>query len=236
MITRLLAAVAAVALLLTLLINGPFGIDEGTYRKIYGALQGFAPKAAPARDAEQQNNLPDIEAMAACLIGQAAVSLHGQRSTDHDAEKAAEIALRQAMIVCRHGLEATDVEFVVGAIEALANHLGFEDPPPGDHDERLPWFFRGNWCRIQQDGDGLTLEPLRADRECSSRLTITATEISGEILTEAGERFSACSVEHSDGNKNLWYRTDLTCDDRSFLTTVMWSDDGLYIRSLSPLP
>jgi hypothetical protein len=131
MITRLLAAVAAVALLLTLLINGPFGIDEGTYRKIYGALQGFAPKAAPARDAEQQNNLPDIEAMAACLIGQAAVSLHGQRSTDHDAEKAAEIALRQAMIVCRHALEATNVEFVVGAIEALANHLGFEDPPRG---------------------------------------------------------------------------------------------------------
>src|SRR5262245_19186682 len=104
MITRPLAAVAAVVLLLTLLINGPFGIDEGTYRKIYGALPGLAPKAAPARDAQQQNNLPDIEAMAACLIGQAAVSLHGQRSTDHDAEKAAEIALRQAMIVCRHGL------------------------------------------------------------------------------------------------------------------------------------
>src|SRR5215510_13241816 len=109
MITRLLAAVAAVVLLLTLLINGPFGIDEGIYRKIYGALQGLVPKAAPARDAQQQDNLPDIEAMAACLIGQAAVSLRGQGSTDHDAEKAAEIALRQAMIFCRHGLEATDV-------------------------------------------------------------------------------------------------------------------------------
>src|SRR5262245_56811439 len=104
MIARLLAAVAALVLLLTLLINGPFGIDEGIYRKIHDALQGLVPKAAPARDAQQQDNVPDIEAVVACLIGQAAVSLRGQHSTDHDAEKAAEIALRQAMIVCRHGL------------------------------------------------------------------------------------------------------------------------------------
>ena len=81
MIARLLAAVAAVVLLLTLLINGPFGIDEGIYRKIYGALQLLVPKTAPARDAQQQDNLPDIEAVVACLIGQAAVSLHGQHGS-----------------------------------------------------------------------------------------------------------------------------------------------------------
>ena len=98
MTTRLLAAAAAVALLATLIINGPFGIDEGTYREIYSAL---APKTAPVRDAQQQseNKLPNPEDQIACLIGQAAVSIHGQFGSGHDTEKAAEIAITQAMRV-----------------------------------------------------------------------------------------------------------------------------------------
>src|SRR5262245_59486240 len=39
--------------------------------------------------------LPTLEDQVACLIGQAAISVLGQFSSGHDAEKAAEIAIKQ---------------------------------------------------------------------------------------------------------------------------------------------
>jgi hypothetical protein len=231
MTTRLLAAAAAVALLLTLIINGPFGINEGTYRKIYSAL---APKTAPARDAQQQseNKLPNPEGQVACLIGQAAVSIHGQFGSGHDTEKAAEIAIKQAMRVCPHSLESSDFGFVIAAVEAIAGAIGLEEPAD-DRDLRFPWFFQGSWCRVEEDERGISLEPARPDHQCSARLTVAATEIGGEIPTVTGEKFLSCSLIEATPNKQGLYFTQLTCADNPWRTGIFLSEGRLLVGKLS---